>query len=101
MTTTDTSNSTGRPRRRRHGGADVATASPHDIIDRLAGLLPQEALEDALRGVSPEDITGPGGRVTQLAGRVIETALAAELSDHLGYPRVQAPPCGAARARNG
>ena len=54
--------------------------------DRLAGLLPRDALQDALEGLEPEEITGPGGLLTQLAGRVIETALGAELSGHLGYP---------------
>ena len=37
-------------------------------------------------GSVPEEITGPGGLLSQLAGRVIETALGAELTDHLGYP---------------
>src|SRR5215207_6527019 len=61
--------------------------SPTDAaVDRLAGLLPAEALEDALKGLDPDDITGPGGLVTQLAGRVIETALGAELTEHLGHP---------------
>jgi putative transposase len=55
-------------------------------VDRLAGLLPPEALEDALKGLEPEEITGPGGLLTQLAGRVIETALGAELTEHLGHP---------------
>src|SRR6476646_8450223 len=61
--------------------------SPTDAaVDRLAGLLPPEALEDALQGLEPEEITGPGGLLTQLAGRVIETALGAELTEHLGHP---------------
>jgi putative transposase len=61
--------------------------SPTDAaVDRLAGLLPPEALEDALEGLGPEEITGPGGLLTQLAGRVIETALGAELTEHLGHP---------------
>jgi putative transposase len=72
-----------------------------DAIDRLAGLLPREELEDALKGLDPDQITGPGGLLTQLAGRVIETALGAELSDHLGYPPGQAPPGGAGNHRNG
>jgi putative transposase len=55
-------------------------------VDRLAGLLPEEALADAPKGLAPEEITGPGGLLTQLAGRVIETALGAELSEHLGHP---------------
>jgi putative transposase len=70
-------------------------------VDRLAGLLPAEALQDALAGLGPEEITGPGGLVTQLAGRVLETALGAELTEHLGYPPGQAPPGGAGNSRNG
>jgi putative transposase len=63
--------------------------------------LPADELQDALKGLAPEQITGPGGLVTQLAGRVIETALGAELTDHLGYPPGQAPPGGAGNSRNG
>jgi putative transposase len=74
---------------------------PEAVADRLAGLLAPEALEDALRGLAPEQITGPGGLLTQLAGRVVETALGAELTEHLGYPPGQAPPDGAPNIRNG
>jgi putative transposase len=74
---------------------------PEEVVDRLAGLLPRDELEEALEGLEPEQITGPGGLLTQLAGRVIETALGAELSEHLGYPPGQAPPGGAANVRNG
>ena len=52
-----------------------------EAVDRLAGLLPREELEDALKGLDPDQITGPGGLLTQLAGRVIETALGAELTE--------------------
>jgi len=78
-----------------------AESPPEAVVDRLAGLLPEEALQDALKGLEPEEITGPGGLLTQLAGRVIETALGAELSEHLGYPPGQAPPGGAGNYRNG
>ena len=74
---------------------------PEGEADRLAELLPAGALEDALEGLEPEQITGPGGLLTQLAGRVIETALGAELTGHLGYPAGQAPPGGAGNVRNG
>src|SRR5215211_4485790 len=85
------------------GGEDASAPGgpPDDVVDRLAGLLPADALEDAVRGLKPEDITGPGGLVSQLAGRVVETALGAELSEHLGYPPGQAPPGGAGNVRNG
>ena len=63
--------------------------------------MPGDALQDALKGLEPDEITGPGGLLTQLAGRVIETALGTELSEHLGYPPGQAPPGGAGNHRNG
>jgi len=78
-----------------------ADGPPAEVVDRLAGLLPREELETALEGLAPEQITGPGGLLSQLAGRVIETALGAELTEHLGYPPGQAPPGGAPNARNG
>src|SRR4051812_26967154 len=87
------------------GGVSSGSARPEsaseEVADRLAGLLPADALQDALAGLRPEEITGPGGLVTQLAGRVLETALGAELTEHLGYPPGQAPPGGAGNTRNG
>jgi putative transposase len=74
---------------------------PEELVDRLAGLLPADELADALKGLEPEEITGPGGFLTQLAGWVIETALGAELTEHLGYPPGQAPGGGAGNHRNG
>jgi hypothetical protein len=59
-------------------------------------LLPPEALDDALDGLAPEEITGPGGLITQLAGQLVEAALGVELSEHLGYPPGQGPPAGRA-----
>ncbi len=78
-----------------------AQGGARELQDRLAGLLPADALKDALEGLEPEEITGRGGLLTQLAGRVIDAALAGELSDHLGYPPRQAPPGGAGNHRNG
>ena len=60
----------GRPRQA-HEGAEA----PEELQDRLAGLLPADALKDALEGLEPEEITGQGGLLTQLAGRVIDAAL--------------------------
>jgi putative transposase len=79
----------------------VAESSVDEPRDRLVGLLPDDALQDALKGLEPDEITGPGGLVSQLAGRVIETALGAELTEHLGYPPGEAPPGGAGNHRNG
>ena len=83
-------------------GSDRPPAGPpEEVVDRLAGLLPAEELERALESLDPEQVTGPGGLVSQLAGRVIETALGAELTEHLGYPPGEAPPGGAGNVRNG
>src|SRR5215204_1973170 len=76
-------------------------SSVEEVRDRLTGLLPDEALQDALAGLSSEEITGPGGLMSLLAGRVLERALGAELTGHLGYPPGQAPPGGAGNVRNG
>src|SRR3954469_10601126 len=72
-----------------------ASSSTQAVVDRLAELLPADALEDALKGLEPDEITGPGGLLTQLAGRVIETAPGAELTAHLGHP-----PGGVAQGAN-
>lgn len=63
--------------------------------------MPREELERALEGLDPGEITGPGGLLTQLAGRVLDTGLGAELSEHLGYPPGEAPLGGAGNVRNG
>jgi hypothetical protein len=84
------------PRQAREGAE-----APEELQGRLAGLLPADARQDALKGLDPEEITGQGGLLTQLAGCVIDAALAGELSDHLGYPPGQAPPGGAGNHRNG
>jgi len=78
--------STMSSKRRCRPGAEPPEQLPEEVADRLAGLLPEEALQDALKGLEGDQITGPGGLLSQLAGRVIQTALEAELTDHLGHP---------------
>lgn len=73
-------------RERESKSTERAESPPEAVVDRLAELLPADALEDALKGLSPEEITGPGGLLNRLTGRVIETALGAELTEHLGHP---------------
>jgi transposase-like protein len=72
---------------------------PPEVRERLDELFSREALEEALVGVDPDKITGPGGLITQLAGRVIEAALGAELTGHLGHPPGGVPAAG--NVRNG
>src|SRR4051794_2479423 len=73
--------------RRPDEGADPEREGPpREVIDRLAGLLPEGVLDEAVRGLRPEELSGPGGLLSQLAGRVVEAALEAELTDPLGPP---------------
>jgi hypothetical protein len=51
-------------------------------------------LIDALlekHGISPEAVLGENGLVAQLKKRVVERALAGELTHHLGYAKGEAP----------
>jgi putative transposase len=73
-------------RERESESAGRAESPPEAVVDRFAELLPADVLEDALKGLSPEEITGPGGLLNRLTGRVIVTALGAELTEHLGHP---------------
>ena len=51
------------------------------------------------RALRPEELSGPGGLLSQLAGRVVEAALEAELTEHLGHPPGGVPQ--GANVRNG
>jgi putative transposase len=73
-------------RRPEPGVGSEGRQPPPEVIDRLAVLLPDGALDDAVRGLRPEELSGPGGLLSQLAGRVVEAALEAEMTDHLGHP---------------
>jgi putative transposase len=93
---------TEKPSSGRHGRPhDGLAEPPEELRDRLVELLPDEVLQDALQGLDPVEITGQGGLLSQLAGRVINAALEGELTDHLGYAPGQAPPGGAGNVRNG
>src|SRR3954451_10918569 len=85
--------------RRPGAGDEQPEHSPGAIVDRLSGLLPEGALDDAVRGLSPEELSGPGGLLSQLAGRVVEAALEAEMTEHLGHPPGGAP--NGSNVRNG
>jgi putative transposase len=72
--------------------------------------LPDELREralDAMLGAlvagkrSEREILGRDGLLGELTGRLVERALAEELSEHLGYPAGQAPPGGVGNSRNG
>jgi len=64
--------------------------------------LPDELIDELLAGARmPEEITGPEGLLQRLTKRLVERAMAAELTEHLGYEHGQAPPGGIGNTRNG
>ena len=61
-----------------------------------------ELLDTLLAGArTAEEIAGPDGLLGQLTRRLLNRALDAELTEHLGYEPGEAPPGGAGNARNG
>ena len=64
--------------------------------------LSDELIDELLAGAkTPEEITGPDGLLARLTKRLVERAMDAELTEHLGYELGQAPPGGVGNARNG
>jgi putative transposase len=60
------------------------------------------SIDELLAGArTPEEITGPDGLLSRLTKRLVERAMDAELADHLGLERGQAPPGGVGNTRNG
>ena len=78
--------STMKSERQSTTGAESVERPSEEVVDRLAELLPEGALDDAVRGLGPEELSGPGGLLSQLAGRVVEAALEAEMTEYLGHP---------------
>ena len=61
---------------------------PGEVRDRLA----DEVIDELLAGArSEEEIVGPGGVLAQLTKRLVERAMSAELTEHLGYEPHQEP----------
>src|SRR5271155_2067368 len=64
--------------------------------------IPRELLDELLAGYSkPEDLTGPDGLLKQLTGALVERALQAEMTDHLGYEPHATEGRGSGNVRNG
>src|SRR5215218_8836186 len=83
--------------RRRPGSAAVEDVAP-GVRDRLS----DELIDELLAGArTEEEIVGPGGLLADLTRRLVERAMSAELTEHLGYEPHQEPPGGVGNTRNG
>jgi putative transposase len=71
---------------------------PPGVRNRLSAELIDELLAGAR---TEEEIVGPGGLLADLTRRLVERALSAELTEHLGYEPHREPPGGTGNARNG
>jgi putative transposase len=78
-------------------GPPLAELAP-EVRDRLSDGLIDELLAGAR---TEEEIVGPGGLLADLTRRLVERAMSAELTEHLGYEPHQEPPGGAGNTRNG
>ena len=88
-------------RAERGGGGGRRVERP-ELAAGLKALLPDELLDELLAGArTEEEITGPGGLLSQLTKRLVERALEVELTDHLGYEPHQEPPGGVGNTGNG
>jgi putative transposase len=89
------------------GDARAAAAGPPlpglpggGLTDRPA--LSDELLDELLGGArTAQEIAGPDGLLGHLTRRLLERALEAEITEHLGYEHGHAPPGGTGNARNG
>ena len=64
--------------------------------------IPNELVDLLLKDYkSPEDLIGENGLLKQLTAALVNRALQAEISHHLGYQRGEKPPEGQANRRNG
>jgi len=62
----------------------------------------RELLDELLAGYSkPEDLTGPEGLLKRLTGALVERAMEAELTEHLGYEAHAVEGRGTGNSRNG
>jgi putative transposase len=84
------------------GGANAAGRPVESLPDGVCERLSDELIDELLAGArGEEEIVGPGGLLADLTRRLVERAMDAELTEHLGYEHGQPPPGGAGNTRNG
>jgi putative transposase len=75
---------------------------PAELAAEVRERLSDELIDELLIGArTEEEIVGPGGLLADLTRRLVERAMSAELTEHLGYEPHQEPPGGAGNTRNG
>lgn len=83
--------------------SDTTGATPEVMIDPVTGeIIDQKGLAELLLAQAKEQgisLVGPGGLLSGLTKQVLETALEAELTEHLGHEHGQTPV--GANVRNG
>lgn len=78
--------------------AAAAAAVPESVRERL----PDELIDELLAGRCGEaEVLGRDGLLGELTKRLLERAMAGELTAHLGYEPHHEPPGGTGNARNG
>src|ERR687886_664222 len=83
---------------RRARGSVPVDELPLGVRDRVS----DELIDELLAGArTEEELVGPGGLLADLTRRLVERALSAELTEHLGYELHREPPGGVGNARNG
>jgi putative transposase len=102
-TETVLTDSAGRLRSEPGGRAErPAGGASLELPPELREQLSDEVVDQLLAGArSEEEIVGPGGVLALLTKRLVERALSAELTEHLGYEPHQEPPGGVGNTRNG
>lgn len=76
----------------RDGGTTLDELGVEGLPAELRERLGDELIDQLLAGAkTQEEIVGPGGVLAQLTKRLVERAMDAELSEHLGYERGGAP----------
>jgi hypothetical protein len=93
---TDLIGRAGRARSEAGGRAQrPAGSEPLELPEAIRDRLADEVIDELLAGArTEEEIVGPGGVLAQLTKRLVERAMSAELTDHLGHEPHQEPPGG-------
>src|SRR5437899_963334 len=77
-------------RAERDGGASPGELAVEGLPPELRERLGDELIDELLAGArTEEEIVGPGGVLAQLTRRLVERAMDAELTEHLGYAAVE------------